>query len=200
VPEVHPFRAAWQTRDLDAWSATFSPEIVLHSPIIQAPFEGKEAATELYGVLFEALGEVEITDEFTEGDSHAFFWRAAVGRRTIEGADLIRFDAEGMIDEVRVLIRPLANIATFAAAAGPPLAAKRARWRGWLLRLLTAPLRAIFAAVDFLAPRTPFERPKCFATARRRTTRTRRFGRIRGRLANVPSPLAERRVSGRQPP
>jgi hypothetical protein len=104
-------------------------------------------------VLFEALGEFEITHESTDGDSHAFFWRAAVGRRTIEGADLIRVDGEGKIYEIRVLIRPLANIAIFAAAAGPPLAAKRGRVQGWLLRLLTLPLKGIFAAVDFLAPR-----------------------------------------------
>jgi ketosteroid isomerase-like protein len=151
--DVHPFRAAWQTRDLDAWSATFAPDIVLHSPMIQAPFSGREAATELYGVLFDALGEFEITDEFAGGDSHAFFWRANVGRRRIEGADLLRVDEQGKISEVRVLIRPLANIATFAAAAGPPLAAKRGPIQGLLLRVLTLPLRAIFAAVDFVAPR-----------------------------------------------
>src|SRR4051794_30293487 len=121
--------------------------------MIQAPFRGRETATELYGVLFEALGEVEITDEFAGGDSHAFFWRAAAGGRSIEGADLIRVDEQGKISEIRVLIRPLANIATFAAAAVPPLAAKRGPIQAWVLRVLTLPLRAIFAAVDFLAPR-----------------------------------------------
>ena len=151
--DVHPFRAAWQTRDLDAWSSNFAPDIVLHSPMIQAPFRGREAATELYGVLFEALGAVEITHESSDGDAHAFFWRAESGGGSIEGADLIRADEQGRICEVRVLIRPLAGIATFAAAAGPPLAAKRGPIRARLLRLLTLPLKAIFAGVDFLAPR-----------------------------------------------
>ena len=150
---MHPFRAAWETRDLDAWSATFAPDIVLHSPLIQTPFAGKETATELYGVLFEALGEVDITHESSDGDSHVFFWRAVAGRRTIEGADLIRVDSEGRIREVRVLIRPLANLAAFAEVAGPPLAAKRGRIRAWLTRVLGLPLRPIFAAFDFLAPR-----------------------------------------------
>jgi hypothetical protein len=151
--DVHPFRAAWETRDLDAWSSNFAPDIVLHSPLIQTPFEGKETAIELYGVLFDALGEVEITHESSDGDSHVFFWRAEAGRRTIEGADLIRVDGDGRIREVRVLIRPLANIAAFAEVSGPPLAAKRGRAQAWVLRVLTLALRPIFAAVDFLAPR-----------------------------------------------
>jgi hypothetical protein len=27
--DAHSFRAAWQTRDLDAWSSIFAPDIVL---------------------------------------------------------------------------------------------------------------------------------------------------------------------------
>lgn len=149
---VHPFRAARETRDLNAWSSTFAPDIVLHSPLIQTPLR-KEAATELYGVLFEALGEVEITHESSDGESQALFWRASDGHRTIEGADLIRVDDEGRVREVRVLIRPLASIAAFAEVVGPPLAAKRGAVEALVVRVLTLPLRPIFAIVDFLAPR-----------------------------------------------
>ncbi len=151
--DVHPFRAAWATRDLQAWSATFAPDVVLRSPLIQTPFEGKESATELYGVLFDALRDVEITHESSAGDSHAFFWRAAAGRRTIEGADLLRADGDGRIREITVLIRPLASLAAFAEVVGPPLAAKRGRVRAWVLRVLTLPLRPLFAGVDLVAPR-----------------------------------------------
>ena len=150
---MHPFRAAWQTRDVQVWSATFAPDIVLHSPLIKTPFEGKEAAAELYGILFEVLGAVEITHESANGDSHAFFWRAQAGRRTIEGADFIRYDERGRIVEIRVLIRPLAGLAAFARVAGPPMAAKRGPVRAWVLRVLTLPLGPLFAAVDLLAPR-----------------------------------------------
>ena len=52
---------------------------MLHSPVTRSPFRGREAARELYGVLFDAFGAVEITDELAEGDSHAFFWRAELG-------------------------------------------------------------------------------------------------------------------------
>jgi hypothetical protein len=42
----HPFRAAWATRDLDAWIEALSPDIVLRSPVVRGPFRGRSAAAE----------------------------------------------------------------------------------------------------------------------------------------------------------
>lgn len=67
--------------------------------------------------------------------------------------DLIRSDENGKIIEIKVLIRPLVDIATFAGAIGPPLAAKRGAGRALLLRLLSFPLRAILLAADAVASR-----------------------------------------------
>ena len=139
--DEHPFRTAWRTRDLDAWIEALSPEIVLHSPVVQTPFEGRSAARELYGVLFDTFGEVEFVGEFADTGSHAFFWRANVGGRVIEGVDRLRYDGRGKIVEIRVLIRPLVDIAVFAAAIGPPLAARKSPARGALVRLLMLPLK-----------------------------------------------------------
>jgi ketosteroid isomerase-like protein len=151
--DAHPFRTAWRTRDLDSWTDALAPDVVLYSPVTKTPFRGRDAATELYGVLFDSLGQFDITDELAAGDSHAFFWRADVDGRSIEGADLVRLDNQGKISEIRVLIRPLVDIATFAAAVGPPLAGRRGAIRGRLLRLMTLPLKAIFAIVDAVASR-----------------------------------------------
>ena len=149
----HPFRAAFETRDLDAWVDALAADVVVHSPIIRTPVTGREAVAELYAVLFSALGRLDLTDEFTFGDSHAFFWRVDVDGRWVEGADLVRHDEHGKISEITALIRPLADIAVFAAAVGPPLARKRGRVRVPLLRLLTLPLRAMLVVADALATR-----------------------------------------------
>ncbi len=149
----HPFRAAWRTRDLDAWIDALSAEVVLHSPVVRTPFRGRSAARELYGVLFETLGEMEITSEFATADAHAFFWRADVAGRFIDGADLLRYDEQAKITEIRVLIRPLVNIAVFAAAVGPPLAGRRSPTRGALVRLLTLPLKGILTTADVVSSR-----------------------------------------------
>jgi ketosteroid isomerase-like protein len=149
----HPFRAAWRTRDLDAWVAALSPDVVMHSPVLSAPFRGRAAAAEVYGVLFAELGAFEIVGELADGDARACFWRARLGDRSIEGVDLLRRDDEGKIAEITVMIRPLADVGAFAAAIGPRLAANRSPARGALAGLLTRPLGALLALADHVAAR-----------------------------------------------
>jgi hypothetical protein len=151
--EAHPYRTAWQTRDLAAWADALAPEVELYSPIFNAPFRGRQGAIELFEVLFRAAGTVEITDELTAGDTSAFFWRADFAGRPVEGVDLIRRAPGGKINEIRVSIRPFAGIAAFGAAVGPTLAGKRAAWRAPLLRVLTAPFNAILVLAEAVASR-----------------------------------------------
>jgi SnoaL-like domain len=151
--EVHPYRAAWQTRDLAAWAAALAPDVELYSPIFSSPFRGREAAIELFEVLFRRAGRMEITHEFSCGDTHAFFWRADFGSRSVEGIDLVRGDQHCKVAEIRVSIRPLTGIAAFGAAVGPPLAGKRGALRAPLLRLLMPPFNAILALADVVASR-----------------------------------------------
>lgn len=151
---VHPFRALWLTRDLDRWTQALAPDVLLHSPVFSALFEGRDAAIELYSVLLDKLVGFEITHEFREGDFDVFFWHADIGRAGgIEGVDLIRSDEHGKVCDVKVMIRPLANIAIFADAVGPPLAAKRGRLRGLLVGLLSMPLVPLFIIVERVASR-----------------------------------------------
>jgi hypothetical protein len=149
----HPLRAVWQTRDVRTIAAALADDVVLHSPIVRKPFEGREEAVELFEVLLERLGEFEITDQLEAGDTHAFFWRADAAGRWIEGADLVRHDADGRIKEVQVLIRPLLGIAAFAAAVGPALASRRGRLNAIAVRLMVGPLRAFLTVADILSSR-----------------------------------------------
>jgi hypothetical protein len=154
----HPFRAAFETRDLETWINQLADDAVAHSPMFKAPFRGRETLAELYDVLFSAFGDFEITDEFTAGDSSAFFWRGEMKGRTIEGVDLLRKDREGKISEITVFIRPLVAIADFGAGAGPPLARRRGRFRSFLARVVAAPLRALFAITDVIGTRLVLRR------------------------------------------
>lgn len=153
VVEEHPFRRAWRTRQLDTLVDAFAEDVVLRSPLLNAPFAGREVAAELYGVLFERFGDVEFTAELGEGALRAFFWRARLGGSMVEGADLIRHDERGMISEVQVLLRPLTGLGAFAAEIGPPLARRRGRLRALAAAMLTRPLRWLLALADAVSPR-----------------------------------------------
>lgn len=149
----HPFRTAWRTRELEPWVQALSPEVLLRSPVLRKPFTGRDAARELFGVLFEAFGAMQITGEFSDDVSQAFFWRGELAGRLIQGVDLLRYDTEGRIAEISVMIRPLVDFGLFASTIGPPLAARSSPARGALLRLLAYPLNGILAAADLVASR-----------------------------------------------
>ena len=150
---THPFLAAWEARDADAWAAALATEVVVHSPLIGSPFSGREAVAELYGVLFELFGAIEFLEHLVGGDTHAFLWRGAIGDRTVEGADFVHTNAAGEVDEIRVLMRPLTSLGTFTRAVGPALARREGRARGALVVLTTRPVRGLFAAIDAVATR-----------------------------------------------
>ncbi len=155
---THPFRAFWETGDLATWIEAMEADVVLHSPMITTPFDGRQTAAELYGTLFEVLDHFEVAEELSAGDSYACLWRATAAGRRIEGADFITSRPDGKIAEVRVLIRPLVNIAAFATDVGPALAAKRGRLQAALVRVLNLPLRIVFALADAVVPRLVMRR------------------------------------------
>lgn len=149
--DVHPFRMLWQTHDLDAWADALTPDVSIYSPIFRAAslFSGREVAIDLYGVLLDVLVGMKITNELHDGDLSVFSWHAEIGG--VEGVDFVRSDKHGKVCEIKVMIRPLVSVAMFAKAVGPPVAAKRGKLRGPVVRVLTIPLPAMFTVIDKIA-------------------------------------------------
>jgi len=114
------FREAVDARDLAAILARFREDAILYSPVSFKPFEGKHAISHLIGILLEVFDEFRYTDELASADGHTvgLVFRARVGTRDVEGLDLLRFDAEGKVRELTVMVRPRSALeALFAAVA-----------------------------------------------------------------------------------
>jgi len=145
----HPFAAAIQNRDHPALVDTLAADVVLHSAVTDAPFEGRETVGELYASVIESFEEVEVIDEFSSGDTHAFFWRGRIDGRFVEGADRLRLDGEGKVRDITVVGRPLSGLATFLTGIGARFArGRRGPAVGQALRLSARPLPPMFAALD----------------------------------------------------
>ena len=54
---------------------------------------------------------------------HALIFRARVGDRELEGMDLVRIGADGLIDDFTVMIRPLSGLVALAQTLGPKVEA-----------------------------------------------------------------------------
>jgi ketosteroid isomerase-like protein len=145
----HPFTAALAARDIDALIESLAPDPVAHSAITGIPFRGQEIVADLYRSLFDALDDLRMTDEFHEGDTHAFFWEGHIGGRYVAGADRLRIDAEGKVREVTIVGRPLTGLSAFVTDIGFHLARRR---RGIvvarILRLVARPLAPMFWVLE----------------------------------------------------
>jgi hypothetical protein len=124
VSTASDFRAAVEALDIDAARALLAPDIVFHSPVTFHPFVGRETVGALLTLVAETFEDFRYTDELAASDgSHALIFRAAVAGRELEGIDLLRFDADGLIADLTVMIRPLSGLAALAQAMAEKVAA-----------------------------------------------------------------------------
>ena len=112
-------------------------------------FEGRETVAELYASVIDSFEQVEVVDEFSNGETHAFFWRGRIEGRFVEGADRLRLDGAGKVREITVVGRPLSGLATFITGIGARFARRRrGRAVAAILRLTARPLPPMFATLD----------------------------------------------------
>ncbi len=129
--DIHPFRAAVEARDLDALAATFADQATLHSPAVYEPYVGRPSIQALLGVLLEVFDDFRYTDDFEAADgTRALLFEARVGDRLLQGIDVLRFDENGQVTDLTVMIRPQTGLEALARAVAPRLAAGGTRRTG----------------------------------------------------------------------
>jgi limonene-1,2-epoxide hydrolase len=103
------FRAAVEARDLDALAATLAEDVVFRSPVVHKPYQGRDAVRALLE------GVMQVFEDFSyeraigaaDGADHALVFTARIGDRNLEGCDFLHENADGLIDEFVVMVRPL---------------------------------------------------------------------------------------------
>ena len=113
MTEPHPFRLAVEAKDLEAATATLREDVVLHSPILFRGFEGRELVTGVLTHVAATLEDFRYTDELAEGDTVVLRFKARVGDRELEGIDFLELDAEGLVRELTVFMRPMSALTAF---------------------------------------------------------------------------------------
>lgn len=120
------FRAAVEAGDIEAALATLSPDVVFHSPAVFHEYRGIETVGALLRIVFVTFEGFRYTDTLGGDDGapvHALIFRARVGERELEGMDLVRVGADGLIADFTVMIRPLSGLMALAQALGPKVEA-----------------------------------------------------------------------------
>jgi SnoaL-like domain len=119
------FKAAVEARDAAAVRACLAPDVRFYSPLRYTPFTGRDEVAAMLRIPAEAFAfedSFRYTWVLDDGDQQALFFEAKIEDRSIEGVDLLRLDQNGLVTELRVMMRPLAMIQRFAAIAAEMLA------------------------------------------------------------------------------
>jgi ketosteroid isomerase-like protein len=152
----HPLRVAVESRDLDALIDSFAPDVVLHSPLISATFEGRDEV----GFVFRALApeylfrdDFHYTAELAEGDTVVLAFRGILRGQDVEGIDLLRLDAAGKIRDITVFLRPLPGATAVAQFLSPRIVGRGNRAKAAIVGLGVRPLSALSRLFDAIGSR-----------------------------------------------
>lgn len=111
------FKSAVEAEDPDAVTAALADDVVFLSPAVFKPYEGKElvAAILTQGAM-KVFEDFRYIDHLEDGDTAMLVFEARVGDRSMNGLDLLRFDSDGRVRELMVMVRPLSGLNALAEA------------------------------------------------------------------------------------
>lgn len=113
---MQSFREAVETKDIEALIAILADDVVFRSPAVHQPYHGKDATQVLLRSVMRVFEDFHYVQQWGEGEDQVLLFRARVGDREIEGADFVHTNAEGLVDDLRVMIRPLSALNAVVAA------------------------------------------------------------------------------------
>jgi SnoaL-like domain len=116
------FRAAAEDKDFSAIDELFAEDVTFRSPVVFAPYEGREAIALLLAAVAQVFEDFRYTDQVESGDTAVLVFEARVGDRELNGVDILRFDDEGRIGELMVMVRPMSGLNALAEAMQARLA------------------------------------------------------------------------------
>lgn len=93
-------------------------DVVFRSPVVHKPYRGREQVAPILFAVAEVFEDFRYDREIGAEDAadRALVFRARVGDRELEGCDFVHVNADGLIDEFFVMVRPLSGALALAEA------------------------------------------------------------------------------------
>jgi hypothetical protein len=115
------FAAAVESGDPDAFEGALAPDVVFHSPAVFKPYEGREAVMMVLRAVSQVFEDFRYEARFEGEDGEVLLFAARVGERQLNGVDRLRFDEQGRVRELMVMVRPLSGLNALVEAMGRQL-------------------------------------------------------------------------------
>jgi len=113
--------------DVTALPSILADDVVFRSPAFFKPYPGKDATVLVLSTVIKVFEDFAYHRQFLsdDGQSAILEFSARIGTKSLKGIDMFRFDADGRIVELEVMIRPGNALMllgqTMAERAGPAL-------------------------------------------------------------------------------
>jgi len=110
VTTVDALREALESKDAATATTLLADDVVFRSPAVHTPYEGKVATSLILHAVARVFEDFRYTRVLSSGDDHVLVFEARVGELDVEGVDVQQVDAAGLVDDFRVMIRPLKGL------------------------------------------------------------------------------------------
>ena len=114
------FRAAVERRDVGRASELFHEDAAFRSPVVFKPYEGRDRVLKVLRAAEEVLvagGKFRYVHQLEDSDDRVAIleFAAEVDGKQVEGIDKLTFDEDGLITELKVMIRPASALQVVGA-------------------------------------------------------------------------------------
>ena len=110
------FKAAALAKDFSAAEDLFAEDVTFRSPVVFKPYEGRAAVLVLLGAVVQVFEDFRYVDQVETGDSAVLVFETRVGERELQGVDILRFNSDGRVQEMIVMVRPMSAVHALAEA------------------------------------------------------------------------------------
>ncbi len=131
LPNLDPNAAAslekWHvmvaSKDLAQLDAIIHPDAVFRSPMAFKPYQSAQAVALLLRTVLTVFEDFTYHRQLVSADGRSVVleFSARVGEKQLKGIDLIQFDADGLITDFEVMIRPMSGLQALGAEMGARL-------------------------------------------------------------------------------
>ena len=108
------FRAAAEAKDFAAAQDVFTEDVVFRSPVVFKPYEGRDATMVILNAVVHVFEGFRYVEQVESGDTATLMFEANVGDKSLQGIDILRFDEEGRVRELIVMVRPMSGMHALA--------------------------------------------------------------------------------------
>ena len=112
-------------QDMQALSEALAEDVLLRSPVLWKPKEGKATVLLYLSSVARVLEDFTYHRQFVGDHAVVLEFSAHVGSMSLKGVDILQFNDAGQISEFEVMVRPANGLQALGAAMAQQLAQRK---------------------------------------------------------------------------